>query len=167
MKRGLAWASLQGLLSAGLLAWLASSAEAPSGPLLLPIAREDYYVWEAALVWPWRVAMALTFAGVATPLAHKLGGRGDFGSTFDEGAFALALPFLLLWWLPDVALYATGGFDALRSGVRVVAPLATTATWVLATLAMRRAHELSTPRATLVAFVGLVAQATLGALVLR
>ncbi|MCA9613579.1 MAG: hypothetical protein KC586_12565, partial [Myxococcales bacterium] len=92
MKRGLAWASLQGLLSAGLLTWLASASEAPSGPLLLPIPREDYYAWEAALVWPWRVAMALTFAGVGTPLARKLGGRGDFGATFDEGAFALALP---------------------------------------------------------------------------
>lgn len=167
MKRGLAWASLQGLLSAGLLTWLASASEAPSGPLLLPIPREDYYAWEAALVWPWRVAMALTFAGVGTPLARKLGGRGDFGATFDEGAFALALPFLLLWWAPDVVLYATGGFDAMRSGVRVVAPLATLATWLLATLAMRRVHGLSTPRATLVAFVGLVAQATLGALVLR
>ncbi len=167
MKRGLAWTALHGALSALFLAWLAFEGEAPSGPLVAPIPRESYYAWEAVFVLPLRVAMALAFAGSAHAIARKLGGRGTFEDTFDRGARALALPFLVLWLLPDVVLYATGGFERLTTGVRVVAAASSLGTLVLAVLAVRRAHALSTGRAVAAALVGLVAQAVLGAPLLR
>jgi hypothetical protein len=166
-KRGLAWVALHGGLSAFFLAWLALEGEAPSGPLIAPIPRESYYAWEAVFVVPVRVAMALAFAGSAHAIARKLGGSGTFEDTFDRGARALALPFLSLWLLPDVALYLTGGFERLTEGVRFTAAASSLGTLVLAVLAVRRAHALSTGRAIVAALVGLVAQAVLGAPWLR
>lgn len=167
MKRGLAWVALQGALGAALLGWLAHEGEAPSGPLLLPIPRESYYAWEAVFVLPVRLAMAGTFALAAHQSAKRLGGTGSLGETFDRGAFALALPFLLLWWLPDVVLYATGGFDALSRAVRLLAPLSSLVTAALSVRALRAAHDLSLGRATLAALAGLIAQALVGAPLLR
>jgi len=166
-KRGLGWAASHGVLSALFLAWLALEGEAPSGPLVAPIPRESYYAWEAVFVLPLRVAMALAFAGSAHAIARKLGGSGTFEDTFHRGARALGLPFLALWLLPDVALYATGGFDRLGAGVRVTAAVSSFGTLVLAVLAVRDAHALSTGRAIAAALVGLVAQAVLGAPLLR
>lgn len=166
-KRGLVWVALHGVLSALFLAWLALEGEAPSGPLVAPIARESYYAWEAVFVSPLRLAMALAFAGSAHAVARKLGGSGTFEHTFERGARALALPFLTLWLLPDVVLYATGGFERLTAGVRFTAAASSVGTLVLAVLAMRRAHVLSTGRAIVAALVGLVAQAALGAPWLR
>ena len=167
MKVGLAWISVQGGLSALFLGWLAVEGEAPSGPLLVPIPRASYYAWEAVFVWPLRLAMALAFAGSAHAFARRLGGSGTFVDTFDHGARALALPFLALWLLPDVALYATGGFERLTAGVRFTAAASTLGTLVLAVLAVRRVHTLSAARASGAAVVGLVAQAVIGATLLR
>lgn len=167
MRAGLAWVALQGGLGAALLLWLAQRGEAPSGPLLLPTPREHYYAVEAAFVLPVRLTMASAFAVAAQGSAKRLGGTGTLAETFDRGAFALALPFLLLWWLPDVVLYATGGFEALTQAVRVLAPLSSLATLALATRAMRGAHGLSRGRAALCALTGCVAQALVGAPFLR
>jgi hypothetical protein len=155
------------VLSALFLAWLALEGEAPSGPLIAPIPRESYYAWEAVFVLPLRLAMALAFAGSAHAVARKLGGSGTFEDTFERGARALALPFVALWLLPDVALYATGGFARLTEGVRFTAAASSLGTLVLAVLAVRSAHGLSTGRAIVAALVGLVAQAVLGAPWLR
>lgn len=166
-NRGLGWAALHGVLSALFLAWLALEGEAPSGPLIAPIPRESYYAWEAVFVLPLRLAMALAFAGSAHAVARKLGGSGTFEDTFERGARALALPFVALWLLPDVALYATGGFARLTEGVRFTAAASSLGTLVLAVLAVRSAHGLSTGRAIVAALVGLVVQAVLGAPWLR
>jgi hypothetical protein len=161
------WVASHGVLSALFLAWLAYEGEAPSGPLIAPIPRESYYGWEAIFVSPLRLAMALAFAGSAHAVARKLGGSGTFEDTFDRGARALALPFLALWLLPDVVLYATGGFERLADGVRFTAAASSIGTLVLAVLALRHGHALSTGRALVAALVGLVAQAALGAPWLR
>jgi hypothetical protein len=167
MRTGLAWVALQGGLGAALLLWLARRGEAPSGPLLLPIPRENYYAVEAAFVLPVRLAMASAFALAAHGSAKRLGGAGSLAETFDRGASALALPFLLLWWLPDVLLYATGGFEALTRAVRVLAPLSSLASLALAMRAIRGAHGLSLGRTSLCALAGWVAQALVGAPFLR
>lgn len=161
------WIALHGGLSALFLAWLAIAGEAQSGPLLVPIPRASYYAWEAVFVLPLRLAMALVFAGSAHAIARRLGGSGTFVDTFDHGARALALPFLALWLSPDVALYATGGFERLTAGVRFTAAASTLGTLVLAVLAVRRTHTLSNARAFAAAVVGLVAQAVIGATLLR
>lgn len=166
-KRALAWVALHGGLSALFLAWLAIEGEAPSGPLVVPIPRASYYAWEAVFVWPLRLVMALAFAGSAHAVARRLGGSGTFVDTFDHGARALAVPFLALWLLPDVLLYATGGFERLTAGVRFTAAASTLGTVVLAVIAVRRAHTLSSGRACAAAVVGLVAQGVIGATLLR
>lgn len=167
MKRGLLAVALQGTLSAAFLVWLALAGEAPSGPLVLPIPRPSYYAFEAAVVIPVRLAMAFAFAWSAHRVARSLGGRGTFAQTFDRGALALALPFVALWLLPDVVLYATSGFDALGPALRFTAPATMLATLVLAVRGLRTVHELSYGRAIVATLVGSIAQALVGAPVLR
>ncbi|MBX3249536.1 MAG: hypothetical protein KF901_20330 [Myxococcales bacterium] len=157
----------QGLLSAALLAWLAIDGHAPSGPLVVPIPRADYYAAEALFVLPVRALMALAFALASRSLARALGGHGALGASFGTGALALAVPNVALWVVPDLVVYGAAGFDALAPAMRFYVPLSLAWTVSLAVVAVRATHGLSLPRAVAAAFAGLAAQALVGAPLLR
>lgn len=145
---------------------LASQGHAPSR-VLVPIAREHYYAAQALFVLPllalqWAVCSLVSFRS-----ARALGGAGSFDETLRLLGFALGLPLLLLFLLPDVVCYALSGFASLGKLVRVTAPLTfVVSTWAAAR-GLRRVHGLSRLRALAAASVGVLAQAALGAPLLR
>lgn len=145
---------------------LANDGNAPSR-VLVPIARQHYYVAQALFVLPllalqWAVCSLVSFR-----VARALGGGGSFGATLERLGFALALPLLLLFLLPDVVCYALSGFSSLGKLVRVTGPLTFVVTLWAATRALRRVHGLSRSRALAAACAGVLAQAALGAPFLR
>lgn len=145
---------------------LAAGGHAPSATLI-PIPREHYYLAQAAFVMPvlllcWRVSGA-----VAHRVAGWLGGTGSETETLRRLAPAVAVPVLLLLVVPDLVVYVAFGFEALARAVRVTAPLSTLVTLVLATLAVRSAHAVSSARALGAALAGLVVQALVGGALLR
>jgi hypothetical protein len=166
LGRAIALVAAAGLAWALLCAWLALEGHAPS-VTLVPIPRESYYAAQALFVVPVVLAQYAVLGSVAHAMARALGGSGQRRATFAWLGPAFALPILLVLVIPDVLVLATAGFDALAALVRVTVPLLALTTWVTATVAVRRACSLSLGRAALAALVGLIAQAALGAPLLR
>jgi hypothetical protein len=159
------------LLSAGLgwalfclLLW--SGGHAPSR-VLLPLPRESYYLFQAAVVIPVLFGSWWLASRVAHRVATALGGSGTLPDCAEGLALSLAPPIALLVVVPDVVVYLAWGFGALGRLIRVTAPLSGVLTLVLATRAMRRAHALGSGRAFVAGAAGVVTQALLGGAVLR
>ena len=95
--RGLRIVLLTGVLCGITAMALAATGAVPMAPILLPLAAENYYVWQAFLALPMLLA-----AWVAASLAvHILGsGRkrgGSLKKTLGAFGFAQSMPVLLLW----------------------------------------------------------------------
>lgn len=135
---------------------------------LVPIAAERYYLAQAVFAVPlwlvlWRVAST-----VAHRCAVRLGGVPDQGKAVAAiMGHALAAPMIALFLLPDVLVYATLGFEALGRAMRWYAPLGPLVAWAMASYGLKVSHDLSTGRAIVAAFAGLLAQAVVGAPLLR
>lgn len=155
---GLLWAALSVALHAG--------GHAPSATLV-PIPREQYYLWQAFFVTPLVVAQWLVLSATAQGVARALGGRGEWGTTARGLAVAFALPLLVLFVLPDLLVYAIAGFDALASGMRIYGPAAAFVVLVGSTRVVGHVHDVSLPRAFVAALAGLVLQAVVAAPLLR
>jgi hypothetical protein len=132
---------------------------------LLPI--EPYYLAQAAFVVPLLFVLWGLCSVVAQRVARALGGSGSGMATANVLGVALAAPLLVLFILPDAVAYRALGFEALATLVRFTAPLSLAATLWLATLALRSAHSLSTPRSFVAGAAGVIAQAALGGILLR
>ncbi len=170
-RSGHAWGGAGAMLSAGscwavLCALLARDGHMPSRTLV-PIARETYYAAQASFVIPLLILLWLLCSLLTTAAARALGGRGRFVATANGLGFALGLPLLVLFLLPDLVVYATHGFAALRFLLRVTAPLSFLTTLWLATVAVRASQQLGRGRAFLAAAAGVLAQAALGGILLR
>lgn len=159
--------AVQGLGWAALLAALAWRGHAPTRPGPVPIALEDYYAWEAAFVLPVRAAMALALALVVHALARRSGSGARFSCTWMLAAISLAVPSVCAWLIPDAIVFATRGFDALAPAMRYYVPVSLTWTLVLVVAGLREVHGLGTGRAIAIAIAGLIAQAAVGAPLLR
>jgi hypothetical protein len=154
------------VLSAGGLwalfcAWLWSAGHAPSRTLV-PIPRELYYAAQALFVMPLLIAQWK----LATWVGARFG-RSSTDALSDGMSQALFAPLLVLLLLPDVVSYAYFGFASLGPLVRVTAPLTFCASLVLATHHVARASGRPYARCVGVAFGALLAQALLGAPLLR
>ncbi|MEM9073455.1 MAG: hypothetical protein AAGE52_33425 [Myxococcota bacterium] len=158
---------LNAIAWAALLGGLGIAGHAPSGPLLIPVPREHYYLFEAIAVVPVHVAMALALIGVSHAVASRMGGTGTRSALTPRLALAMAGPSFFFWWLPDVVVVLAYGFETLAPAMRVYVPVAMVVTLVLSAVAIRQTHELSIPQATAAAFLGLIAHAVIGMPILR
>ncbi|MBK7580448.1 MAG: hypothetical protein IPI67_09610 [Myxococcales bacterium] len=155
---GAAWSMLSALLWAG--------GHAPSR-VLLPVPREIYYLAQAAFVIPILLTCYCVLAVVGHTLAVRLGGSGARRTTFACLGFAYALPLLFCLVVPDLVVYGLWGFPALKSVVRITGAVLFVSEWLLVARAVTAAHRLSGARSAVIAFAALLAQAVLGAAVLR
>lgn len=156
-----------GLLWALFLLVLAFRGHAPSGPLVLPMLREGYYGWEAAFVVPLQLFMWWVMAVVLHALSRWAGGTGTPSLSRAVAGLSVAVPYVLVWLVPDALVYAVGGFDALGPLMRVTAPLCFLWALVLATLGVRAVHGVSAGRAFGIALVSLIVYVAIGAPLLR
>lgn len=149
-----------------LCALLAAAGHAPSFTVL-PIPRETYYRVQAIAVVPILLGLWALCAAVASRVAHALGGSGDALRAAGPLGLALGGPLLGAFLLPDLVVYLTAGFAALAPLVRVTAPLSFALTLLAATFAVATSHGLPRGRAFVAAAAGVIAQAALGAVILR
>ncbi len=156
-----------GILWALLLCVFALRKHAPSGPLLLPVDRAAYYGWEAALVVPLQLLMWWAMASVLHALSRRAGGTGIASQSRAVAGISVAVPYVLVWLVPDAFVYAAAGFDALGPLVRVTAPLCLLWALVLTTVGVRAVHGISSGKAFGIALVSLIVYAAIGAPVLR
>ena len=157
---------MTGLLWA-LFCWtLARAGHAPSR-VLVPIPRHSYYTWQAVFVLPVLFVQWQCCTSVAHASARALGGRGARALLRDALAHALGWPLLGLFLLPDIFGFYARGFGFLGTLVRFTAPLAFLTSLMAATYAVRTQHGLSYTRAAAAAAAGMLAQALVGAPLLR
>lgn len=155
-----------GAIWAALCLLLYRAGHAPSRALV-PIARADYYLYQACFVVPLLLAQWRLASAVAQRVARALGGHGAASLLSDRLAPALALPLILLFLVPDLLAYAWLGFGALAKLVRITAPLSFAGSVWLGSRAVRRVHALGGGRAFAAALLGVLAQALLGGVLLR
>jgi hypothetical protein len=155
-----------GALYAGFSLLLHLDGHAPS-VTLVPIPRERYYLWQSAFIAPLFVALWLIYSGVAHGLCRLAGGRGAQGSTLAVIGLGYAVPLALLFVAPDLLVYLAFGHGALGKAMRFYAPLAAIGCVLLCALGLRAAHGVALGRAVAISFVGLLAQAAAGGLLLR
>lgn len=134
---------------------------------LVPIARADYYLYQACFVVPLLLAQWRLASAVAHRVARALGGRGEAAPLTVQLAPALALPLIVVFLVPDLVTYAWLGFAALAKLVRITAPLSFVCSVWLGTRAVQRVHRLGGGRALVAALVGVLAQALVGGVLLR
>jgi hypothetical protein len=152
-----------GTLWAAFLLVLHRGGHAPSGPLVLPIPRVDYYLYEAAFVTPALLAMWLGASVAGHAIAKRLGGRATLADTASPIAYALATPFLVAWLLPDAVVMALAGFEAMAKGMRVYVPISALWTLVLLFFAIRASHGVGRGAALLAAIAAFITQSAIGA----
>ncbi len=166
LRVGAAWVGAAGACWALLCLRLWLAGQAPSR-VLLPIPREDYYLWQSMFVVPLLLVSFAIAARVAHWAAAKLGGHGAYPNTANVFGFALAIPLLLVLLLPDFLVYETSGFAALGKLIRVTAPLSFLLTLYLASAGAQAAHGLSRGKSWIVAWAFVVIQALTGGALLR
>jgi hypothetical protein len=165
-RTGAAAVLLAGLAWAAFCLQLAGDAHAPSR-VLVPIARQDYYRAQALFVVPVLFVSWALCAVVSAWVARGARGAGAGAPSAGPIGVALAAPLLVLFLGPDAVAYALHGFGALGKVVRVTAPLALVATIALIARVLRATHQVSRRRAWAAAAAGVIAQALLGAPLLR
>lgn len=154
------------LVWAALCLLLGLAGHAPSR-VLLPLPRQSYYLWQAALLVPTLLVSWVILGGVCHALARAVGGGGSAPSTFACAGFAYAVPLLSLFVIPDLVAYLAFGFASLAKLVRVSGLVLVLAECALVARAVVAAHGLPWSRAVPVALAGLFAQAAVGGTVLR
>lgn len=164
-RQGAAGALALGVGWAGFSLLLYVGGHAPS-VTLVPIGPERYYLAQAGFAIPLWLMLWVVAGRVSAVAATALGGarRPWPGAVM---GYALASPMIALFLLPDIAVYLVAGHDGLGAAMKYYAPVAPLTAWALATVGLARRYELSRGRAVLAAFAGLLAQALVGAPLLR
>lgn len=134
--------------------------------LLVPIPPEDWYLVQGLLSLPLLTGLWWLFSEASHRLARAAGGVGQEPAVRAALGFAYAGP-MLLHVGAELAAFLARGMPGLSATARVSMPLAALAVWGLSTLALVECHKLRALPATGAAFVGLLLQALVGALVLR
>jgi hypothetical protein len=133
---------------------LDTAGHAPSGPLALPVPRESYYAFQAVAVWPTLLAAAGAMAATIQLLGRALGASGRFAEAMTIAGVSLGAPTGGLWLVPDAAVWALAGFEALGGALLFILPIWFAWTLGLATAGIRALRGLSTGRAVAVALAG-------------
>lgn len=165
-----AWFALSGLTWSVFCLWLARDGHAPS-VALLPIAKADYYRFQAGFVVPVLLVLlwvhgrsALLFSGQKY-LVRQDRDRAD--RVVRALHISVSAPLLLLWLLPEMVVYGTLGFEALGATVRVAAPLTFVVALALGARALQKHTGTAGARAHLAACMALLLIGLLAGPVLR
>jgi hypothetical protein len=137
----------------------------PARAVWLPIDPARYYLAQAFFIAPLMVSLAVIFTLVVRALAG--GGTVRFRDAFAVFAPVYAWPLLVLFVLPDLAVYLAFGHGALAKAMRLYAPLVPIAITALGAARARRAFGCSLARGALASFGALAAQGAFGAVLLR
>ncbi len=147
-------------------ALLARDGHSPS-VALLPIPKESYYSVQAAFVAP-VFGLGCVAACVVARFALSLTTSALTLREVVVALFpALTLPTLLLFVLPELAVYLLHGFDALKTAVRFTSAATGLATLFALAMALRKRFILTWTRAGWIALLTLLAQALVASPFLR
>jgi hypothetical protein len=127
----------------------------------VPIPAAQYYLAQALFIAPLLLVGWVLLAAGGHGAARTLGGQGTFRGTLAALGLGYGLPILLVFVLPDILVYAAGGFAELGFVVRLSAPLCALWVTVMSAAGIRAAHELSWGRASAAALAGVVLQGLL------
>ncbi len=155
---GIFWTLLLGLL------WLGE--HAPSF-VLVPIARESYYLVQALVMTPLLTALWWLSSEIAHRICSAAGGKGMEAGVRAALGFAYAVPMLVAHVVPELVSYALGGFATMALVGRFTLIVAALWVWILSAAALRLAHDVRLSIAVGAAFAGLFVQALVGALIIR
>jgi hypothetical protein len=155
---GLAWSLLSFLL------WRDG---APARAVVLPIRPTAYYGAQALFVGPWLALLATIFALVAGGVARAWGGTASLRATWSTLVPIWALSLLALFVIPDLIVVLALGREHLPRAMRIYAPLAPLVITALSTHRLGSMHAVPAWRALLAVVIALVAQASIGAILLR
>jgi hypothetical protein len=146
---------------------LAFGGEAPS-VTLVPIPKAHYYAAQALFAVP----LFWLLWGVLTQVAHRL--ATAFGGSVDgrSGAAAMlghayAAPMIALFLVPDILVYGVFGHAGLARFMKFYAPLGPLVALALGSAGLARAYGLGRGRAFVTALCAFLAQALVGAPLLR
>lgn len=134
--RSVAVVLLYGCAYAGFSLLLHAGGHRPSFGALV----HDHYLLQAVLLIPGTFAGWYLFGLIARSVA---GGTASLREIRDAIAPTLFVPLLLLFVIPDIAVYLALGFDALARTMRYYAPLAFLASFLLTVRAVHRASGVS------------------------
>lgn len=146
---------------------LARDGQQPSGPLLLPIARENYYRFEAFCFPLWVLAAWLVAATISHTCAKQFGGEGSWSNTVNRTGYAISMPMGLAWLLPDCFFYLRGGFASMAQAMRIYAPIASLSMVALFAVAMAKAHNLKPRAAVGIGLLGAISYSATVSVLLR
>lgn len=157
---------LAGVLWTLLSSWLALDGQKPSGPTLL-VGAEHHYLVQAALLLPLLLVAWKLFGFFTAQLARRLGGEGDGRALEAALGLTLGVPLLVLFVIPDLVMYAVGGFLELGFLLPLTGPV--TALWIalLSVSAVRAIAALSWSRAFAASALGFLPAALLLGLFVR
>lgn len=143
------------ILYAGTAALLYATQMRPTAEPWLPVAKTDYYLFQALWTVPWGLVTALALAAITHALS-VMGGRpseGQFEDALAITSIAWAVPSFVLMWLPETfaavvsrSVSWPGWVDVVR--LAVVAPI-----WyvVLDFIGIRKTYGVKAVRAFAVA----------------
>jgi hypothetical protein len=158
--------ALLGIFWSVLCAVLYMHGEQPSF-VLLPIARDLYYMVQALLMTPVLTALFWIHTEIAHRICAAAKGKGTEPGVRSALGFAYAAPMLFFHVIPELAAYTSAGFETMALVGRFTLPISALAVWAFSTAALRIVHGVSIPIASLAALVGLVVQALAGSLFIR
>jgi len=165
-REGLAAMLVLGILHAGFSLLLHVTGHTPR--MGIPgFGRENYYLYQALFVIPLYLALFWIGGLVAHTIARRFSGAGSREASLAVFGVAYAMPMIALFILPDLVVFLGFGFAAIGKAMRFYAPLAAIACVWLGALGLSRAHQIGAGRAGIAAFVGFVAQALIGGVLLR
>lgn len=134
--------------------------------LWVPVPPSDWYLVQGLLSLPLLTGLWWLFSEVSHRAARVMGGTGHEPGVRAALGFAYASP-MLLHILAETAAFLAGGMPALLITARFSLPAAALGVWGLSSLALAELHQLRGSRAIGAAWLGLLVQALVGALVLR
>lgn len=155
---GIAWSFLSFLL------WRDG---APARAVIIPIDPRAYYGAQALFVGPWLALLGTMFATVAGGMARAWGGTASLRATWSALVPIWALSLLALFVVPDLVVVLALGREQLPRAMRFYAPLAPLVIATLATRRLRALHAIPVGRALVAVVLGLIIQASIGAILLR
>lgn len=97
------------------------------GSPLIPV--QEHYLFQTFLALPAYLLLWGCFTVSSHWALRRLGGKGTFSTTAAISGYALAVPILVLFLIPDCLAYGFGGFDALKRVFVFSAPV--TGLWIL------------------------------------
>ncbi|MGM0556719.1 MAG: hypothetical protein ACQEVA_10115 [Myxococcota bacterium] len=108
-----------------------------------PIPAAEYYLWQAGFLPVWLpMAWALS-ASVAHGLSRVGQSGASWGATAAPLGFALGVPLVFAYLVPEMIVFGVFGHDALVAAMRITGPVALGWMGFLAWKAVRAAHDYS------------------------